>query len=195
MDGGVPANWQDEEGTGAAHRESIDAARQDGFREGEQEGRRAMRAEMDAEMRGQAARERERLVEAVRQFHGLQERYFADVEQEVVKLALAIAARVLHREATLDPLLLTGAVRVALENMADRSGVVVRVAAPDVAAWEQMFQATEPAARPNVMEGAGLERGECLLETRVGTVDLGLRAQLEEIEKGFYDLLHHRPTI
>ena len=35
-------------------------------------------------------------------------RYFAGVEAEVVKLALAIAARVLHREAKLDPLLLTG---------------------------------------------------------------------------------------
>jgi flagellar assembly protein FliH len=43
----------------------------------------------------------------VEQFRGARERYFAEVEQEVVKLALAIAARVLHREAQMDPLLLT----------------------------------------------------------------------------------------
>ena len=51
-------------------------------------------------------------------------KYFADVEAEVVKLALAIAARVLHREAELDPLLLTGVVRVALEKVAEDSATV-----------------------------------------------------------------------
>ena len=36
----------------------------------------------------------------------------------MVKLALAIAARILRREAQTDPLLLTGAVRVALGQLA-----------------------------------------------------------------------------
>ena len=37
------------------------------------------------------------------EFRRERSRYFAGVEAEVVKLALAIAARVLHREAKLDP--------------------------------------------------------------------------------------------
>jgi flagellar assembly protein FliH len=140
------------------------------------------------------AQELERRVRAVEQFRAARERYFVEVEQEVVKLALAIAARVLHREAQIDPLLLTGAVRVALEKMADRTGVVVRVAAVDVAAWEQAFAATEVSERPRVTGDAGLARGECRLETRMGTVELGVTVQLEEIEKGFFDLLNHRPV-
>jgi flagellar assembly protein FliH len=44
------------------------------------------------------------------------------------------------------------------------------------------------------MEDARLERGECVLDTKMGTVELGVSVQLEEIEKGFFDLLNHRPV-
>jgi flagellar assembly protein FliH len=177
-----------------AQRKAVEVARQEGLQQGELEGRRASSAEMEAEMRVARTQERQRLATAVSEFRGVRERYFAEVEQEVVKLALAIAARVLHREAQVDPLLLAGVVRVALEKMADRSGVVLRVAGPDVDAWESVFCATEAAERPRVMEDARLERGECVLETKMGTVELGVSVQLEEIEKGFFDLLNHRPV-
>ena len=29
--------------------------------------------------------------------------------------------------------------------------------------------------------------GDCMIESKVGTVDLGIRAQLGEIERGFFD--------
>jgi flagellar biosynthesis/type III secretory pathway protein FliH len=178
----------------AALQNAVDTARHEGFEQGDREGRRAMRAEMDAEMQATVIRERQHVVEAVSQFHAMRERYFAEVEQEVVKLALGIAGRVLHREAQLDPLLLAGVVRVALEKMADRSGVVLRVSSSEADAWVQMFQAEEEAERPRVAEDARLARGECVLETRMGTVELGVAVQLEEIEKGFFDLLNHRPA-
>ena len=108
--------------------------------------------------------------------------------------ALAIAARVLHREAQVDGLLLAGAARVALERLADKSGVVLRAAEGDVAAWERMFADAGAAERPEVLGDAGLGRGECVLETKMGTVELGVNEQLVEIERGFFDLLQHRPA-
>ena len=57
----------------------------------------------------------------------------------MVKLALAIAARVLHREAKLDPLLLAGVVRVALEKVAEDSATVLRVPLDAVAMWREIF--------------------------------------------------------
>jgi flagellar assembly protein FliH len=178
----------------AVSQEAVEAARQEGFLAGMQEGRRVARAEMDAEMQGSVARERERVAAAVGEFAAERERYFAGVEQEIVKLALAIAARVLHREAQSDPLLLSGVVRVALEKMADRSGVSMRVRPADVGAWERVFAGTDLAERPRVVEDARMELGECRLETKMGTVELGIGVQLEEIEKGFCDLLQHRPV-
>jgi flagellar assembly protein FliH len=78
--------------------------------------------------------------------------------------------------------------------LADRSGVVLRVAATDVDGWERIFLATEPSERPQVVPDARLALGECVLETKMGTVELGVCVQLEEIEKGFFDLLNHRPV-
>ncbi len=50
----------------------------------------------------------------------------------MVRLALAIARKVLHREAQLDPLLLAGVVRVALDQMQAGSRVLLRTS-PDAA--------------------------------------------------------------
>jgi flagellar assembly protein FliH len=192
--GTLPEVRRDRGMMGATVREAVDVSRREGFQEGEREGRRLARAEMEVEMHAALARERERIVAAVREFGAARRQYFAGVEQQVVKLALAIAARVLHREAQVDPLLLAGAVRVALEKLADRSGVVLRAVGPDVKGWERVFEAAEPSERPQVAEDARLKLGECVLETKMGTVELGVSVQLEEIEKGFFDLLNHRPV-
>ena len=57
------------------------------------------------------------------------DRYLHAVEHEVVELALAVAARILRREAQMDPLLLTGAVRVALGQLSGSTEVRLRVPA------------------------------------------------------------------
>ena len=38
-----------------------------------------------------------------------------------------------------------------------------------------------------------VEAHNCILETELGTTQLGLDAQLKEIEQGFFDLLAQRP--
>jgi flagellar biosynthesis/type III secretory pathway protein FliH len=193
--GGIgPSGLGDSSAADAAARDAVKAARDEGFQAGEREGQSKARLGIEAEMRAGVERNRARLVSAMEDFGEARARYFASVEQEVVKLALAIAARVLHREAQVDGLLLAGAVRVALDKMAERSGVVLRAAVADVKEWEQMFQATQPTERPRIVGDVKLERGDCVLETKMGTVELGVNAQLEEIEKGFFDLLNHRPV-
>ena len=191
-DGSVAANFA--AGYDQMTKEAMDLARTEGFEQGEKAGRKAARAEAEAEMQAAIAQERLHLVSAVKEFGTVREHYFQDVEQEVVKLSLAIAGRVLHREAQVDPLLLTGVVRVALDKMQDRSGVVLRVAVGDGMAWEESFASTEESERPRVVEDAKMKCGDCLLETKMGTVELGVGVQLEEIEKGFFDLLNHRPV-
>jgi flagellar biosynthesis/type III secretory pathway protein FliH len=177
----------------AAAQEAVDTAHAEGFRQGEHEGCRKARLEMEAELHAALFRERERVGHTVEQFNTAREQYFDRIEREVVKLALAIAGRVLHREAQVDPLLLSGVVHVALEKLADRRGVVLRVAKADVEGWERMFLATEQAQRPEIVADTTLTRGECLLETKMGTIELGVSVQLEEIERGFFDLLKQRP--
>jgi flagellar assembly protein FliH len=133
------------------------------------------------------------LLKACANFKIDREGYFAAVEAEVVNLALAIAARVLHREATLDPMLLRGVVKVALGRVMDESGTMLRVPMLDVSAWQEVVR-QDSTLQLEISGDAKLRAGECILETRVGRVELGVAAQLEEIEKGFFDLLQQRPS-
>lgn len=133
---------------------------------------------------------------ALAEFLVHRDRYFAKVEREVVELALAIAARILQREAQLDPLLLSGAVRVALGQLSDSTAVQLRVPAGSHAVWSEMLRLMPGLAlRPELVADSEMKDGECLLETGLGRIDLGVRAQLKEIERGFFDLLAHRDSI
>lgn len=157
------------------------------------EARIESRREWEEELQERVVAERSRVTHAVDAFQTERRRYFIDVEGEVVKLALAIAARILHREAKLDPLLLTAAVRVALDKVADSSTMALRVPLDELESWKNALK-IEIESRVQLVGDVRLEPGECILETAVGKVELGVPAQLKEIEKGFFDLLQQRPA-
>ena len=157
------------------------------------EARLAARAEWEEEWAERLAAERAAILKTSAEFVKERARYFAGVETEVVKLALAIAARVLHREAQFDPLLLSATVRVALERAAEDSGIVLRVPVEDVETWRGIFE-KEGDTAVTLLGDERLSIGECVLDTNVGKVELGVSAQLSEIEKGFFDLLQQRPA-
>ena len=170
-----------------ASEQAVTMAREQGRREG----RQAVEQQVNADQQRLQAQ----IVQCLEQFRLERQNYFHSVEGEVVRLALAIAARVLHREAHLDPLLLSGAVRVALEKLGDSSHVVMRVAPPEIGQWKEFFRtAGNLRIQPGVLEDPSLSPGECVLVTELGTIELGVRAQLQEIEKGFFDLLDRKPA-
>jgi flagellar assembly protein FliH len=158
------------------------------------EARTEARREWEAELEEKIATERVGVLRSCEQFGRERVKYFASVEGEVVTLALAIAARVLHREAKLDPLLLSAAVRVALEKVAEDSATMLRVPAAEVELWRDVFSAQASESSVQVVGDERLGAGECVLDTSVGKVELGVSAQLSEIERGFFDLLQQRPA-
>jgi flagellar assembly protein FliH len=111
-------------------------------------------------------------------------------------LALAIARKILHREAQIDPLLLTGMVHVALDKIEGGTHIRLRAHPEDVHFWRAHFAArTDGAAAPELVGDAQLNRGECALETEMGNTLVSLDAHLKEIEQGFLDLLELRPRV
>jgi flagellar assembly protein FliH len=156
------------------------------------EARQAARLEWQRELEERLAEERSAVLKVCEEFREERTRYFAEVEAEVVKLSLAIAAQVLHRESTIDPLLLTAVVRIALERLANVGDVVMKVSPGTPDQWRSRFSADQ-GIRLQILEDAGLREGDCVLETKVGSVELGVSAQLQEIERGFFDLLQRRP--
>jgi flagellar assembly protein FliH len=165
-------------------RRSFEAGRERGLQEGRLVERDALAATRQAEeshLKAQVAELVQRLAEDG-------ERYLHSIEHEVVRLALAVAARILRREAQMDPLLLTGAVRVALGQLSSNTEVRLRVPASEIDLWrEAIAHLPNLNVKPLVEAGEDMRMGDCLIETSVGTVDLGIRCQLAEIERGFFD--------
>jgi flagellar assembly protein FliH len=127
-------------------------------------------------------------------FTATRSQYFRNVETEVVRLALGVAARVLHREAQMDPLLLRGPVRVALEELQQQAACVLEVPAESAEAWKRWLASGEAGtAKVQVRALEPAAPDHCRLEIDASTADLSTSSQLAEIERGFFDLLQHRP--
>jgi len=138
--------------------------------------------------------EKSHIAEALKRFAADTAEYYSRVEVEVVKLALGIASKILHREAQVDPLLVAGLVRVALDKFYKNTKAVVRVRPEDASGWRQYFaQHMEQSSIPEVIDDSSIQPHDCLLETDLGSTELGLATQLKEIENGLFDLLAQRP--
>jgi flagellar assembly protein FliH len=172
-----------------------------GHQKGMHDGRQRERDEQAVALKSAEQRRMQQASELITNFAQARANYLTAIEEQVVKLALAVAARILRREAQMDPLLLTGAVRVALGQLATSTEVVLKVPPKELELWkETMVHLPGKIQKPSVIAGEGMRLGDCGLETAVGSVDLGLRAQLAEIDQGFFDRVGHesssaRPTL
>jgi flagellar assembly protein FliH len=176
----LPLNREDE----AEKREAI--VRVAGEREGEAKARLAFDSQL--------AQVRESVLAALKEFARQRNVYYEQVEAEIVQLSLGIARRILHRESQVDPLLLAGLVRVALNKIQSGTRVVVRVHPHQVAECNGYFaHHLEAHDVPVVTADPTLEMDRCVLETELGVTELGVEVQLKEIERGLMDLLAQRP--
>jgi flagellar assembly protein FliH len=181
---GLCASGADASFNDAAARET--RAREQGREEGRADGRK--------DFEEQLARERAAVVAALEQFTRDRAAYYQSVEAEVVQLALSIARKILHREAQVDPLLLAGVVRVALDKIEGATGVVLLVHPQHAADWSRYLAAhMDPEDLPEIVEDPALPLDQCRLRTSMGTAELGLEVQLKEIEHGLMDLMAARP--
>lgn len=157
-------------------------------------GRQQGGLESRAKFEEQLGAERGAIAKALVDFSRERGAYYQKLEEETVKLALAIARKVIHREAQVDPLLLMGIVRVALERIEGASGVVLLVHPKQADEWRRYLASRmEPGDLPEIVEDAALGPQQCVLRTAMGTAELGLEVQMKEIEQGLMDLLAARP--
>lgn len=178
-----------------ARREEVEARVRQFYEEGRRQGFQEGHAKGLEEMQPMMEEERRRVQAAMAEFSHEGRAYFQKVEMEVVRLALGVARKILHREAKIDSTVLAGVVRVALEKIAAGSSVKLRVPSSQAEAYHKLFAGGESLGlRLEIIPDSLLEGPECELETEVGTADLSVEAQLKEIETGFLDLLATRPS-
>jgi flagellar assembly protein FliH len=161
------------------------AVREEGARRaGLQQGEQAANARLEPVF--------EKLARAITEIAGCRPRYRREAEQEVARLALAIARRVLRREVAVDPDALLGLVKAAIERIDLRETNSVRVHPQDAELVTALLHRIGSPSRIQVVGDAGLERGAAIFETTKGDLDASVETQLEEIERGFTDLFERR---
>jgi len=160
--------------------------------QGVKEGQASVRAEVDQMI----AAFQEASALSLKQFAAEREDYFRRVEGHVVRLSLAIARKILHREAQIDPLLLAGVVRVALEKVSSATMVRLCVHPDQIQIWREFLdRQNDMRQKPEIVGDSSVVEGQCRIESSIGSADLSLENQMTEIERGFLDLLAQRPDM
>lgn len=160
--------------------EATQAAYHRGLQEGESAGR---------QMAVQFQTALERLSRTVEDIAGLRPRMRHEAEEDVVKLAVAIARRILYREITVDSGALLGLVRASLDKLDGRELHRIRANAQDAVIIQQHLQQIGLPYKIEVFADPSLARGAAIFETAHGALDASVDTQLNEIERGFADLV------
>jgi flagellar assembly protein FliH len=158
-----------------------------------EQGVAAGRAAVQAEAAQAIAEVKDFVTQNLKSFEQERKLYYRRIEGDIVDLALAVARKVLHREAQVDRVVLAGVVRVALEKIAGSSHVALHVHPTAAQAWQDyLAEQTILATVPAVVEDGSLRPDQLVLKTNHGSTELGIDAQLQEIEKGFSDLVQQK---
>jgi hypothetical protein len=152
-------------------------------------------ARLKMEYEARSAEQFDKTRQALELFQAERRDYFSRVESDVVQLALAIAAKILHREAQVDPMLVAALVRVAIDKLHDGSSVSVRVSPAEAGRWRAFLANPLNGSTIEIVEDAHLGVADCILETELGSANFSIEAQMKEVEQGFFDLLAQRPVI
>jgi flagellar assembly protein FliH len=156
-----------------------------GFTEGKAVGRQQAGAELQSVL--------DQLGKSLASLASLRSRIREEAEGDLLKLAVTIARRVLHRELTLDPESIQGLIRVALDKLQSRELCRVRVHPDQEQAIRKSLERFANSQKVELVTDASLQCGDVLFETAHGNLDASIESQLSEIERGLADRLRRLP--
>lgn len=160
-------------------------AHQQGWRDGEAEVSQRAAAQMDAERERTAAE----MARSVAEMVEFRVRIRRQLEQDLVRLAIVIARRILHRELQVDPDALLGIVKAAVAKVDARELLGIHVAASDLERVRRHVTGLGLPARVDLSGDASLPPGSVRLATQRGELDASVDTQLDEIDRGLSDLV------
>lgn len=158
----------------------LQSERHEAFQNGVRQGEQQARAEVQPVM--------ERLNNSILEIVALRPEMRLLAERDVVKLALLIARRVLHRELTVDENALTAIARVAFDRLTRTESYCITVHPR----FAQAIAAALPgnlSSRVRIEPDPNAAPGTLIIHSPEGVIDASVEAQLEEISRGLADRL------
>jgi len=114
---------------------------------------------------------------------------YKEAQADLLRLAIAIARRILHRELLVSPDILQSIISVVLQKLDRQEVHRVRVHPAVAARLDQDLKNLPHQRQILVVADATLGPGACIFETGRGNVDASIDSQLSEIEHGLADRL------
>lgn len=167
----------------AASERRVQEARQAGRQEGEATGRNGAAAQIQPVL--------DKLAQSIREVSEMRPKLRHEAETDVVKLALAIAKKILHRELSADPDSISALIHVAMEKIRTHELVRVRVHPQHHSSVQQAMARATMGAQVEILPDPKLSLGGVVVETTRGEFDSSVETQLREIERGLTDRLAH----
>ena len=155
--------------------------RQTAFEEGLQKGREQLAVEMEGV--------NERLGHTLKDLLVAKRRMRNEAESDVVKLSLAVARRILHRELQTDPDSIQGVVYAGLQKLQNREISQIRIAPQALDSVRAALDKAGLLPSVSISPDARMRIGDVIFETAFGELDASIETQLHEIERGFVDRL------
>ena len=159
------------------------------------------------EEKGIAAGEKSGLEEAQLEWHSLMQETEAIInelqtsrmgllkasEEEMVKLVMAMARRVIKAESSVKPEIVLRNIDAAINKIADVDKIVLRINLKDKsmaeAHKERLMKRLSGLTELRIVEDPSLSPGGVRIETGVSTIDASIEAQAEELEKVLLKIL------
>lgn len=131
----------------------------------------------------------EKLARSIQEVADLRPKLRQQAEGDLLKLSLAIARKIVHREISADPEALTALVRVAIEKIRLQEIVRVRTHPQHQAVVQQIVTRLSGGAQVDIQADGRIPLGGIIVDTSRGEFDASVDVQLREIERGLADRL------
>lgn len=171
MPGGAGAEAADDPGRLAALERDAFAK---GYAQGERAGAEAAAKRGDAMLR--------RLADTLEELTTLRADMLRQTERQLVQLALAIAARIIHREVSLDKGLLVAMARVAIDRLGEQASATIHLNPEDYAVATASKDQSH-SEQVQIVADPAVHRGGCLVLSDFGMMDVGVDAQFRELAR------------
>jgi flagellar assembly protein FliH len=147
--------------------------------------------EGDTAARNQLQPVLDKLARSIQEIGDLRAKLRHEAEGDLLKLALAIARKILHRELSADPESIAGLIRVAVEKIRMQEILRVRIHPQHHVAVQQVLARLSTGAPIEIYPDRTMQLGGVVVETTRGEFDASVDLQLSEIERGLTDRLAH----
>ncbi len=148
-----------------------------GFSAGMQKGRELQKAAL--------RNTTETITGLISQLSVLKQQVLDHSETQMLHLVLAIAKKIIHREAAVDSGIVLDVIRQAIKHVADRDGMKIRLNPADfrqiMEIKEDFLQSVDGVKNVVFEADGGIQQGGTVIETRFGEVDARLDRQIEEL--------------